>query len=157
MASEIAWRWSRFSELSLHHLYAVLRARSEVFVVEQNCVFLDIDDADQDAWHLLGFAERSGRIALAAYLRLLPPGSKYAEPSIGRVLTTHDFRRTGAGHALMSEGVRKAAEIYRAHPLRIGAQRYLEAFYAEFSFRRASEPYLEDGIEHIEMLRPASV
>jgi len=155
MPSEIAWQWSRFDDLTPHALYAALRARSEVFVVEQHCAFLDLDDADQEAWHLLGWMERGGTQALAAYLRLLRPGCRFTEASIGRVLTAADFRRIGAGRALMREGVRKSAEIHPEHDIRIGAQRYLENFYAEFGFRPASEPYLEDGIAHIEMLRPA--
>jgi ElaA protein len=155
MASEIAWQWNRFAELSPNALYAALRARSEVFVVEQSCVFLDLDDADQNAWHLLGWAQCEGSAKLAAYLRLLPPGCKFAEASIGRVLTTADFRRTGAGRELMALGVGKSAELHPEHDIRIGAQRYLEHFYGGFGFRQASEPYLEDGIEHIEMLRRA--
>jgi ElaA protein len=157
MASEIAWQWSRFAELAPYALYAALRARSEVFVVEQSCVFLDMDGADQNALHLLGWAERGGIRTLAAYLRLLPPGCKFTEASIGRVLTTADFRRTGAGRALMAEGVRRSAAVHPEHGIRIGAQRYLEKFYADFGFRPASEPYLEDDIEHIEMLRPATI
>jgi ElaA protein len=153
MPSEIAWQWSRFTDLAPHALYAALRARSEVFVVEQQCAFLDLDGEDQEAWHLLGWVDRGGTQALVAYLRLLRPGSRFAESSIGRVLTAADFRRTGAGRAVMREGVRKSAEIYPGHGIRIGAQRYLEDFYAEFGFRPASEPYLEDGIEHIQMLR----
>jgi ElaA protein len=155
MCPEIAWQWTRFAELTPHALYAALRVRSEVFVVEQQCPFLDIDDADQEAWHLLGWIERDGARALAAYLRLLRPGLKFAEASIGRVLTVAEFRRTGAGRALMREGVRKSAEIYPDDGIRIGAQRYLESFYNEFGFRSASEPYIEDGIAHIQMLRPA--
>lgn len=157
MPPEIAWQWSRFSELTPHTLYAALRARSDVFVVEQNCVFLDLDDADQAAWHLLGWTDQEGASTLAAYLRLLPPGCKFTEASIGRVLTTRDFRRAGAGRALMDEGVRKCRELHPGHAIRIGAQRYLSDFYAGFGFRAASEPYLEDGIEHIEMLRPAAI
>jgi ElaA protein len=157
MPSEIAWQWTRFAQLTPHDLYAALRARSEVFVVEQHCAFLDLDDADQEAWHLLGWADRRGAQVLAAYLRLLPPGRKFSEASIGRVLTAAEFRRTGAGRALMREGVRKSAEIHPEHNIRIGAQRYLENFYGGFGFRPASEPYLEDGIEHIEMLRPATI
>ena len=99
--------------------------------------------------------ERGGTKALAGYLRLLQPGSRFTEASIGRVLTAAHFRRIGAGRELMREGVRKSIEIYPEHGIRIGAQRYLESFYAEFGFRPASEPYLEDGIAHIEMLRPA--
>jgi ElaA protein len=153
MPPEIAWQWSRFAELTPHALYAALRARSEVFVVEQHCAFLDLDGADQEAWHLLGWAERGRTKVLAAYLRLLPPGCKFVEASIGRVLSTAEYRRTGAGRALMREGVRKSAEIHPGHAIRIGAQRYLEHFYGAFGFRPASEPYLEDNIEHIEMLR----
>ena len=155
MPSEIAWQWSRFADLTPHALYAALRARSEVFVVEQRCAFLDMDGTDQEAWHLLGWMERGGAKALAAYLRLLQPGCKFAEASIGRVLTATDFRRIGAGRAVMREGVRKSAEIYPRHGIRIGAQRYLESFYADLGFLPASEPYLEDGIAHIQMLRPA--
>jgi ElaA protein len=154
MSPEVIWQWSRFTDLSPHALYAALRARSEVFVVEQRCAFLDLDDADQGAWHLLGWAEREGVRALAAYLRLIPPGCKYMEPSIGRVLTTAAFRRTGTGRALMEEGVRKSCEIHAAQGIRIGAQRYLENFYACFGFTPDSAPYVEDGIPHIEMLRP---
>jgi ElaA protein len=146
MSSEISWQWNRFTDLAPHALYAALRARSDVFVVEQSCVFLDLDDVDQAAWHLLAWVERDGP-------RALGPGCKFAEASIGRVLTTRDFRRTGVGRALMSEGVRKCLEIHPGQAIRIGAQRYLEAFYAGFGFRAASEPYLEDGIEHVEMLR----
>jgi ElaA protein len=104
---------------------------------------------------LLGWVERGGAKALAAYLRLLQPGCRFAEASIGRVLTAADFRHTGAGRAVMREGVRKSSEIFPLHGIRIGAQRYLESFYADFGFRPASEPYLEDGIVHIQMLRPA--
>ena len=155
MSFAIAWQWRQFADLTPHALYAALRARSEVFVVEQHCAFLDLDDADQEAWHLLGWVERGGTKALAAYLRLLQPGCRFTEASIGRVLTAAHFRRIGAGRELMREGVRKSIEIYPEHGIRIGAQRYLESFYAEFGFRPASEPYLEDGIAHIEMLRPA--
>lgn len=155
MSSEIAWQWSRFPDLAAHELYAALRARSEVFVVEQRCAFLDLDNADQDAWHLLGWVERGSARALATYLRLLAPGRRFSEPSIGRVLTTAEFRGTGAGRAVMHEGMRKCTELYAAHGIRIGAQRYLEHFYGALGFTPASEPYVEDGIAHIEMLRPA--
>ncbi len=155
MSPGVIWQWSRFADLSPHALYAALRARSEVFVVEQRCAFLDLDDADQEAWHLLGWAAREGVRPMAAYLRLVPPGGKYVEPSIGRVLTTAAFRRTGVGRALIEEGVRKSAEMHPAQGIRIGAQRYLERFYADFGFAPSSAPYIEDGIAHIEMLRPA--
>src|ERR1700676_857672 len=142
MPSEIAWQWSRFAELTPDALYAALRVRSEVFVVEQHCTFLDIDGADQEAWHLLGWVERGGAKALAAYLRLLEPGCRFAEASIGRVLTSADFRRTGAGRAVMREGVRKSSEIYPRHGIRIGAQRYLQRLYARLRLSPASPAVL---------------
>ena len=155
MCPEIVWRWSRFAELTPNALYSALRARCEVFVVEQRCAFLDLDGADQEALHLLGWTQGGGGSVLAAYLRLLPPGCRFAEPSIGRVLTTTAFRRTGAGHALVREGVRKCTQMYPHRGIRIGAQRYLEKFYGEFGFMPSSGPYIEDAIAHIEMVRPA--
>jgi ElaA protein len=160
MADTIFWRWTPFADLAPADLYALLSARAEVFVVEQDCAFLDTDGLDACAWHLLGRPARADALdataPVAAYLRLIEPGSKYAEPSIGRVLTTASFRGSGLGKSLMAEGLRQAAVLYPGLALRIGAQRYLERFYANFGFRVASEPYMEDGIAHIEMLRPAA-
>jgi hypothetical protein len=106
MTSEIAWQWSRFAEMTPHALYAALRARSEVFVVEQHCAFLDLDGADQEAWHLLGWVERGGTKVLAAYLRLLPPGCKFIEPR-----TQH--RRVSAGRRRARTDARGRAQIGR--------------------------------------------
>ncbi len=159
MPSSIAWQWIRFADLTPNELYALLTARGEVFVVEQRCAYLDADGLDRDSMHLLGWG-RHGEPGqrdpvLAAYLRLVPPGRKYAEPSIGRVLTTAAFRGIGLGRAVMREGLDRAASEYPAQPVRIGAQRYLERFYEGLGFRVASPPYDEDGIEHVQMLRPA--
>lgn len=157
MLPSIAWQCERFVDLAPVALYASLKARSEVFVVEQRCVFLDMDDLDADALHLLGWTNGGSpqrEAVLAAYLRLIAPGRKYAEASIGRVLTTRAYRGIGLGRVLMQEGLRRAASAYPGAPLRIGAQRYLERFYASLGFRVASEPYDEDGIEHVQMLRP---
>ena len=158
MTPSIAWQCAHFDDLAPNALYASLKARSEVFVVEQRCVFLDMDDLDPHSLHLLGWA--NGGVspqrdaALAAYLRLIEPGRKYAEASIGRVLTTRAYRGIGLGRALMLEGLRRAASAYPGAPVRIGAQRYLERFYSSLGFHVASEPYDEDGIEHVQMLRP---
>jgi ElaA protein len=158
MSPTIAWQWIRFADLTPNELYALLIGRGEVFVVEQRCAFLDADGLDRDALHLLGWARHGDPApadpALAAYLRLLPPGRKYAEPSIGRVLTTAAFRGVGLGRAVMQEGLRRAAMEYPAQSIRIGAQRYLERFYESLGFHVASAPYDEDGIEHVQMLRP---
>jgi ElaA protein len=128
-----------------------------VFVVEQQCVFLDMDGDDDRAWHLLGWAPApagAGRV-LGAYARLFAPGVKFAEASIGRVVSHPDVRRSGAGRALMAESLRRLRAIAPGAPVRIGAQKYLERFYGAFGFVRAGDDYLEDGIVHLEMVRPA--
>jgi ElaA protein len=165
MQPEIRWQWTRFDDLEPRHLYALLRARTEVFIIEQHCAFLDTDGVDLDAWHLLGWIApqrtadgvESPPAALAAYLRLIEPGRVFDEPSIGRVLTVEPFRRIGLGRPLMKQGLRKAAEIYPGQPVRIGAQIRLERFYQSLGFHTVSEMYIEDGIEHVQMLRPANV
>jgi ElaA protein len=148
----ISWRLARFDDLSPREVHDIFRARIEVFVVEQKCVFQDIDGADPVSWHLIGKEEGD----VVAYCRLVPPGAKFAEPSIGRVLTTGSARRSGAGRELMRRAVDHATRLWPGRALRIGAQQYLERFYGEFGFVTASQPYDEDGIPHVEMLRAAS-
>jgi ElaA protein len=161
MQPHIRWQWTRFDDLEPRHLYALLRARGEVFIIEQRCAFLDTDGIDLGAWHLLGWtaaaagAGDGASAVLAAYLRLIDPGRIYAEASIGRVLTVAPFRRIGLGRPLMKEGLRKASELHPGHAVRIGAQIRLERFYQSLGFRTVSEMYIEDGIEHVQMLRPA--
>lgn len=150
----LAWRCAPYAELSLDELYALLQLRSMVFVVEQQCPFLDLDGDDSRAWHLLGWAEAGGRRVLCAYARLFAPGVKYAEASVGRVVSHPAVRRAGAGRALMAEALRRLEALAPGAPVRIGAQKYLERFYASFGFRRAGDDYLEDGIVHLEMVRP---
>ena len=139
-----------FSGLSLEELYALLRLRSEIFVVEQNCVFLEQDNKDQKSWHLL--ITDAGRIA--AYSRILPPGLSYSEMSIGRVVTAQFARGTGLGYVLMQRSVEACFELFGEGPIRIGAQYHLKKFYASIGFEVAGEIYDEDGINHVEMLRP---
>jgi len=147
----LAWRFAPFHELDPLEIHDLFQARSAVFVVEQNCVFLDVDGVDPQCWHLIGRRDFTG--PLLAYCRLVPPGVKFPEPSIGRVITTAAGRRSGAGRELMSEAVARAQELWPGEKLRIGAQMYLERFYGDYGFVRSSEPYDEDGIMHIEMLR----
>ncbi len=149
----LRWRFAPFDKLTPREVHDLYQARIEVFVIEQNCLFQDVDGVDPACWHLLG---RQGD-ALVAYCRLVPPGVKYPEPSIGRVLTSRAARRSGAGRALMAESLARAQELWPGQTIRIGAQHYLERFYGNFGFVQASAPYDEDGIPHIEMLRPASV
>ncbi|MFL6710172.1 MAG: GNAT family N-acetyltransferase [Massilia sp.] len=151
-APAIEWQWASFNELSNHDVYAMMAARLHVFVLEQQCLWNDFDGLDQGAHHLLGWQMVDGKRVLAAYLRVLAPGAKYAEASIGRVLTTETARGGGAGRALVAEGLKGMARLHPGAPIKIGAQRYLERFYAGFGFKTISAPYDEDGIEHVDML-----
>ena len=152
----LRWRLARFDELSPRELHDIYQARLAVFVVEQKCAFQDVDGVDPACWHLTGRGGgNSSDGPILAYARLVPPGVKYDEPSIGRVLTTAPGRRQGAGRELMREAVARATALWPGRALRIGAQRYLEGFYGSFGFVTASEPYDEDGILHIEMVRAA--
>ena len=144
------WTCQHFNELSLNELYAILRLRSEVFVVEQNCVFLDMDNKDQHCWHVGGW--KNGQ--LIAYTRLVPPNLAYEEPSIGRVVTSPSARRTGAGRKLMEVSIEKIFSIFGKRSIKIGAQLYLKNFYESLGFHQSSNVYLEDGIDHIEMIFP---
>jgi ElaA protein len=146
----LRWLWLRFDELTRDQLYQILGLRERVFIVEQKCVYPDIDGRDVHAHHLLGL---DGAGALVAYLRLVAPGHRYAEPSIGRVVTDPGVRGHGFGHALMREAIRRAEEAYPGMPIRMSAQRYLERFYTGHGFVALGDPYDEDGIEHREMVR----
>jgi ElaA protein len=143
-----AWRLARLDELTAREVHDILQLRTAVFVIEQMCVFQDMDGADPDCWHL--FAREAGQVA--AYCRLVPAGVKFAEPSIGRVITSGAVRGTGMGRALMQEALKQAAALWPGAALRIGAQQRLEGFYRSLGFVTDSEPYDEDGIPHVEML-----
>jgi len=149
----IDWQWSAFEQLSTSALYSVLAARQDVFILEQRCLYSDIDGIDRQAHHLLGWQEQGDRRQLVAYLRCVAPGVKYEEPSLGRVLSIATARGTGIGKLLLEEGLRCAERTYPGFCIRISAQLYLQRFYASFGFRAVSEPYDEDGIPHVEMLR----
>ena len=149
---QIQWVLKKFDELTPHQLYAILQLRNEVFVVEQNCVFQDADDKDQNAYHLMGFHENK----LVAYTRLVPPGIIYEQASIGRVVTSHLVRGTGAGKESMKQSIDAANDLFGKQPIKIGAQLYLKKFYTSLGFEPVSEVYLEDGIEHIYMIKNAS-
>jgi ElaA protein len=144
----LAWTWARLDDLTARDVYDLLALRSEVFVMEQQCVFLDADGADMQAWHLLG---RNAQGGLDAYLRLVDPGVKYAEPSIGRVVTHPNARGTGLGRLLMQEGIARTHDTWPGQATRIGAQARLQRFYEDLGFVRQGDEYIEDGIPHIEM------
>jgi ElaA protein len=147
------WQCLPFAQLSNAQLYTVLAARQQVFVLEQQCLYPDMDGLDQSAHHLLGWSSSGADAQLLAYLRILAPGVKFTEASLGRVLTTAAGRGTGAGRELLARGIAEAEALYPGQRLRIGAQLYLEKLYASFGFVTVSAPYDEDGIAHIDMLR----
>jgi ElaA protein len=146
------WTWCHWRELGRDDLYDALALRCRVFILEQG-PYLDPDGADRRSWHLLG---RDGAGAAVAYLRVVEPGVKYAEAAIGRVITAPEVRGTGLGRALMAEGLARVQATLGAVPVRISAQAHLQRLYAGFGFAAVGTTYLEDGIPHLEMLRPAA-
>jgi ElaA protein len=151
---ETRWHWCPFAELAPGALYAALQLRQMVFVVEQGCPYLDADGHDPRAWHLLGWArDGAGEERLAAYARVFAPGVVFPEASFGRVVTHPELRRHGFGRLVVAEALARIEQLAPGAPVRIGAQRYLERFYASFGFERASDDYEEDGIPHLEMVR----
>jgi len=148
---QIKWMLKTFPELTLDELYALLRLRNEVFIVDQNCPFPDLDGKDPLCHHLLGFSE--GPCALVAYTRIVPPGLIYDVASIGRVVTASAVRRHGVGQELMRRSIAAVVDLHGPVSIQIGAQLYLQKFYESFGFRSLEAVYLEDGIEHIGMVR----
>ena len=146
---QIDWVLKKFDELTPLQLYIVLQLRNAVFVAEQACVFQDADDKDQESYHLMGF---DGSM-LVAYTRLLAPGLGYEQASIGRVVTASSVRRYGVGKLLMQHSIAAIYKLFGTEPIKIGAQRYLKNFYESFGFKQIGDMYLEDGIEHIYMLK----
>jgi ElaA protein len=147
------WQWRTFAELSNYDVYAVMAQRQHVFALEQECLWNDFDGLDLDAHHLLGWRVIDGKRQLAGYLRCLAPGAKYTEMSLGRVLTSKAARGSGIGRELVARGIDHAERQHPGQRIKIGAQQYLESFYASFGFVAISAPYDEDGIQHIDMLR----
>lgn len=149
----IRWTSHALSELDAMTVYEVFKLRQNVFVLEQQCLYPDIDSLDEQAIHLLGFDSQE---QLIAYLRILAPGTSYAEPAIGRVVVTEAVRGTGVGRLLIDEGVRLTREHFAESNVRISAQSHLEALYKDAGFKAVGAAYLEDGIPHQEMLLLAS-
>ena len=148
--SDVTWKVARFDELDARDVHDLLRLRQDVFVVEQDCVFHEIDGRDPVAWHLLG--RRDDR--LVAYARVLP-GTPGAEASIGRVVTDPSVRGSGLGHALFKEAMKLVERIAPGAAIRLAAQHHLERFYGAYGFVGVGDRYIEDGIYHLDMVRPA--
>lgn len=148
---DVQFHWSRLESLTGLEMHEILKARVEVFVVEQKCPYQEVDDMDRCAWHLR--ARIDGE--LAAYIRVVDPGVKYPQPSIGRVMTLAKFRQRQLGRALMAEALRFTERTFPGMGIQIGAQVYLQQFYASFGFEVVGDVYEEDGIPHLDMVRKA--
>ena len=148
--THVVWEFKTFDALTTPALYALLQLRAEVFVVEQGCVFQDLDGSDDRAMHLLGWQADQ----LVAYARCFGAGVKFAEACIGRVVTQGGVRGTGLGLVLMREAMARLQQHWGTQAIRIGAQTRLKNFYGQHGFIDTGAPYVEDGIDHLEMLRP---
>ena len=147
----ITWYHKHFKELNTTELYQILQLRNEVFIVEQHCPFQDLDDKDLKCYHLIGFDTESQKVM--AYTRIVPAGISFEEASIGRVITSPLARKGGIGKQLMNKSIELLEELYGGVSIKIGAQLYLIKFYESFGFQQVEEVYLEDGIEHILMIK----
>ncbi|MDJ0706600.1 MAG: GNAT family N-acetyltransferase [Leptolyngbyaceae cyanobacterium MO_188.B28] len=149
----IDWTWKQFSELSGVEVYEILSLRQKVFVVEQQSIYQDADQFDIQSWHLLG---RNPERQIVGYARICFPGVRYKEPSIGRVLTAPSSRGLGAGREVVRLSIEKCEQEYPNLGIRIAAQAYLIKFYAGFGFEAIGDPYEEDGIDHVDMVRDSN-
>ena len=152
MTTSLLWKVRSFHQLNVCELQAIYRLRQEVFVVEQQCAYLDADGKDQFADHIFG-VDDDGRVM--AYCRVVQPGISCSEVSIGRVVTHPELRHTGLGKSVMERAFKCVDDRYGKVPVRIEAQLYLKAFYEQQGFEPVGDVFLLDGIDHIEMLRPA--
>jgi len=143
------WKTMPFTDFTVKELYEVLQLRSEVFVVEQDCVYQDIDFKDQKALHVLGYKNDK----LVAYTRIFKAGDYFEEASIGRVVVQQQERKYGYGHDLMNESIKAIEKLLGTSTIHISAQTYLEKFYQSHGFTQKGEGYLEDGIPHIKMVK----
>lgn len=143
----LQWKYKSFEALTNIELYRIMQLRLEIFSVEQNCVYQDADNKDFQAFHLSAWNDD----ILVAYCRILPPELSFKEASIGRVVTAADYRKTGIGRALMEKAIATTFQQFNCRQITISAQLYLQKFYESLGFLQVSDPYLEDGIPHVEM------
>ncbi len=149
---DVQWSVVAFSDFSPEQLYDVLKLRIDVFVVEQQCAYPELDEYDRypDTRHLLG---HDNSRQLMAYARLLPPGLRYPEVNLGRLVVRADARNRGLGHVLLGKTLQEISGCWPKVPVKVSAQDYLQKFYEQYGFARISDVYLEDGIPHIEMMK----
>jgi ElaA protein len=154
MQTQLTWHCKHFSKLTAAELYNILRLRTEVFILEQNCLYQDVDGKDVKCFHLFGVNEAN---EVQAYARVLPQGVSYEEVSVGRVVTSKKARGTGAGKELMKRVIEFISKEFGSASIRISAQSYLIKFYSDFGFRTVGEEYLEDDIPHTQMIFPSGI
>jgi len=149
LSETLSWHWLTFEQLTVYQLHDLMALRTDVFVVEQNCVYHELDGRDKACYHLLGMDASE---ELVAYCRVLPPGLVYPEVAFGRVLIRESHRGQGLGRTLMEQTMHYLINTFGKVPVHIAAQDYLESFYQSFGFKTTSPVFLDDGIPHIEML-----
>lgn len=152
-AMKLHFKWSRLETLTALELYEIIKARESVFVVEQQCAYLEADGLDLHSWHLSVLLDG----ALAGYARVVEPDFKFTEPSIGRVMTLGQFRHLKIGRALMTEAVAFTEKTFPGQGIRIGAQAHLQKFYESLGFQTVSDVYDDDGIPHLDMVKPSMI
>ncbi len=151
MEKTLNFKCLKFDQLSVHQLYRILQLRQEVFVIEQDCIYVDVDNIDQKSYHVIGTDNNN---VIQAYTRLISPDDYFDKYScIGRVLTSKSIREKKQGYALMQFSIKKNMELWQDFPIKISAQLYLHRFYRTLGFKKNGEEYLEDNIPHIEMIR----
>lgn len=146
----LRWCVKRFAELSADELFGIFKLRQDVFILEQDCIYPDIDELDKASLHIYALEDDGSVVACT---RLVSPGLKYEEPSIGRVVVAASHRKEGLGRVLMQHSITQSEQVFPKLNNRIGAQLYLRDFYASLGYQQVSEEYDEDGIPHIDMLR----
>jgi len=146
------WVLKEFKNLTLDEFHNILQLRINVFVVEQDCPYPELDDKDKIAYHFFAFAENDP-LQIIAYTRIFKPGDYYKEAAIGRVVVHPDFRKEGLGFQLMKESINRIEALFQTKKIKIGAQTYLQKFYESLGFKKVGDDYLEDGIPHIYMIK----
>ena len=143
------WQIKHYRDLTINEFHDIIKLRLEAFVVEQNCIYLDLDGKDKKCYHMIC---RDGMGNIVATARIVPPGLIYEEAAIGRVVIYESIRKKGVGHELMNKCIKFCEVEFGACPIRISAQKHLEVYYEKYQFISTGKEYLEDGIPHVEML-----
>lgn len=147
------WKYKQFAELSAAELHEILKLRQDIFIIEQTCIYPDIDGKDKTSMHLFAVDDDN---SICAYMRIIAPGLQYQEAALGRILTVQNARGTGLGKVLLEKGIETIEREFPGQSIKISAQQHLERFYQSFGFVTSSKPYDDDGIMHIDMVRAAS-